>query len=324
MCVCVTRFGTDYRCVFCLFSEESKQASRIFTEQCISLKNRLEELARELDHIILAPMPRDIDSLEHAVQTHEDFRRRLALVEPDLKHLQETFRTIALKTPALKKSLDNMMELWKELNTQSNLHGDRLKLLEGALAGLEENEQVISDLEGALSKHYEMPSTPEGLHDLYKRFEALQEVITNQQPQMDKMNDAADQLGRMGVPTKVLSDLKRLHANVERLNKRWNNVCAQLADRLHSCEAAIGLMKNLQQSMPVEETWVDSQIELIQSMPTATTAHELDVSLFLFKVYFFVKVFRTRIIFSEFIILIILSSREQQNNNNANTKKKHK
>jgi hypothetical protein len=48
---------------------------------------------------------------------------------------------------------------------------------------------------------------------------------------MDKMNDQADQLGRMGVPTKVLSDLKRLHANVERLNTRWNNICVQLAER---------------------------------------------------------------------------------------------
>lgn len=188
-------------------------------------------MARELDHIILSPMPRDLDSLDHAVQTLEDYRRRLALIEPDLKHLQELFRTITLKTPALKKSLDNLMELWKELNTQAGLHADRLKLLEGALAGLEDNEQVISDLENTLSRHFEMPSTEEGLHDLFKQLNRIQEIITQQQPQMDKMNDSADQLGRMGVPTKVLSDLKRLHANVERLNTRWNNLCLQLADR---------------------------------------------------------------------------------------------
>lgn len=236
-----------------------------------------------MDHIILAPMPRDIDSLEHAVQTHEDFRRRLELAEPDLKHLQETFRTIALKTPALKKSLDNLMDLWKELNTQSNLHGDRLKLLEGALAGLEDNEQVISDLEGALAKQIDMPSTPDGLHEVYKKLASLQEIITNQQPQMDKMNEAADQLGRMGVPTKVLGDLKRLHANVERLNRRWNKVCEQLADRLHSCEAAIGLMKNLQSSLQVEESWVDGATEKLQAMPTATAAHVLDVSIVIFR-----------------------------------------
>lgn len=195
------------------------------------MKNKLEDLARELDHIILSPLPRDLDSLEHAVQIHDDYRRRLQLLDPDLKHLQETFRTIALKTPVLKKSLENLVELWKELNKQSDLHGDRLKLLEGALVGLEENEQVISDLEGALAKQQEMPSTLDGIQAVLKNLNSLQEIVNQQQPQIDKMNDSADQLGRMGVPTKVLSDLKRLHANVERLNVRWNNVCAQLADR---------------------------------------------------------------------------------------------
>lgn len=217
--------------LFCATTEESKQATRIFTEECLSLKNKLEDLARELDHIILSPLPRDLDSLQHAVQIHEDYRRRLQLCEPELKHLQETFRTITLKTPALKKSLDNLVDLWKELNTQSGLHGDRLKLLEGALVGLEDNEQVISELEGALAKHQEMPSTLDGLQILLKNLNGLQEIAQQQQPQIDKMNDSADQLGRMGVPTKVLGDLKRLHSNVERLNVRWNNVCAQLADR---------------------------------------------------------------------------------------------
>ena len=188
-------------------------------------------MARELDHIILSPMPRDLDSLEHAVQILADYKRRLDLLEPDLKHLQETFRTITLKTPALKKSLDNLMELWKELNTQAGLHGDRMKLLEGALAGLEDNEQVISELEGALSRQLELPSSQEGLHQVFKHLSTLQDIITQQQPHMDKMNDSADQLGRMGVPTKVLNDLKRLHSNVERLNTRWNNICIQLAER---------------------------------------------------------------------------------------------
>jgi dystonin len=236
-------------------------------------------MARELDQIILSPMPRDLDALDHAIGTLDDYKRRLKLLEPDLKHLQETFRTIALKTPALKKSLDNLMEVWKELNNQANLHGDRLKLLEGALTGLEDNEQVISELEGLLSRHQELPSTMDGLHSIFKQLSSMQDVITQQQPQMDKMNDSADQLGRMGVPTKVLSDLKRLHASVERLNTRWNNICGQMVDRLRSVENAIGLLKNMHQSMVTEETWVESHVEKLQSMPTATSARELDVSI---------------------------------------------
>ncbi|XP_050743305.1 dystonin isoform X17 [Drosophila biarmipes] len=256
--------------------EESKQASRIFTEECIAIKSKLEDMARELDQIILAPLPRDLDSLEHVLEIHSDYERRLNLLEPELKHLQETFRTIALKTPVLKKSLDNLMELWKELNTQSGLHKDRLKLLEASLAGLEDNEHVISELENELARHQDLPSTTEGLQQVFKQLNHMQDIITQQQPQMDKMNDAADQLGRMGVPTKVLGDLKRLHSNVERLNKRWSAVCNQLGERMRSCETAIGLMKNLQSSVQVEESWVDGTTERLSAMPTATSAYELD------------------------------------------------
>ncbi|XP_033156679.1 dystonin isoform X7 [Drosophila mauritiana] len=256
--------------------EESKQASRIFTEECLAIKSKLEDMARELDHIILAPLPRDLDSLEHVLEIHSDYERRLHLLEPELKHLQETFRTIALKTPVLKKSLDNLMELWKELNTQSGLHKDRLKLLEASLAGLEDNEHVISELENELARHQDLPSTAEGLQQVFKQLNQMQDIITQQQPQMDKMNDAADQLGRMGVPTKVLGDLKRLHSNVERLNTRWSAVCNQLGERMRSCETAIGLMKNLQSSVQVEESWVDGTTERLSAMPTATSAYELD------------------------------------------------
>lgn len=37
-------------------------------------------------------------------------------------------------------------------------------------------------------------------------------------------------------------------------------------------------MKNLQTSIVVEETWVEKQTEKLQSLPTATSARELDVS----------------------------------------------
>lgn len=47
---------------------------------------------------------------------------------------------------------------------------------------------------------------------------------------------------------------------------------------MRSVEQAIGLMKNLQTSIVVEETWVEKQTEKLQSLPTATSARELDVS----------------------------------------------
>jgi hypothetical protein len=57
---------------------------------------------------------------------------------------------------------------------------------------------------------------------------------------------------------------------------------------LRSVEQAIGLMKNLQTSIVVEETWVEKQTEKLQSLPTATSARELDVSLkeYHFEIFF--------------------------------------
>lgn len=47
---------------------------------------------------------------------------------------------------------------------------------------------------------------------------------------------------------------------------------------MRSCENAIGLMKNLQLPLQVEESWVDGTTGKLSAMPTATSAYELDVS----------------------------------------------
>lgn len=203
----------------------------MFNEKCLLLSPRLESLAKELDGIILSRLPQDRASSDASLEIILDFIRRLGFFDSDLKNLKETFRAIPLKTPAQKQNLDNLSELYKELVNQANLHKDRLYLLEGALNGLEKNSDIVKDLENVLASHIIMPSTQEGLRDLLKQLSALQEIIIESQPSMDKMNSSANQLGRMGVPTKIIDDLKQLHTRVERLNSRWNNVNIQLADR---------------------------------------------------------------------------------------------
>lgn len=203
----------------------------MFNEKCLLLSSRLESLARELDGIILSRLPYDRAASDTSLEVALDYIRRLGFFDSDLKSLKETFRTISLKTPAQKKNLENLTELYKELNTQSNLHKERLMYLESALNGLEKNSDIVKDLENILASHIIMPSTLEGLRDLLKQLTALQDIVIENQSSMDKMNNAANQLGRMGVPTKIIDDLKNLHARVERLNSRWNSVNIQLVDR---------------------------------------------------------------------------------------------
>lgn len=212
-------------------TEENKQTSQLFNEKCLLLSSRLESLAKELDGIILSRLPQDRTASDAALETILDFNRRLGFFDSDLKNLKETFRSIPLKSPAQKKNLDNLNELYKELITQANLHKERLNLLESSLSGLEKNGDIVKDLENVLASHIIMPSTIEGLRELLKQLTALQEIIFENQSSMDKTNNSANQLGRMGVPTKIIEDLKHLHSRVERLNSRWNNVNLQLADR---------------------------------------------------------------------------------------------
>ncbi|KAL7025334.1 hypothetical protein ACKWTF_013447 [Chironomus riparius] len=256
--------------------EENKQTSQLFNEKCLQLSSRLESLAKELDGIILSRLPQDRTASDAALETILDFNRRLGFFDSDLKNLKETFRSIPLKSPAQKKNLDNLNELYKELITQANLHKERLNLLESSLTGLEKNGDIIKDLENVLASHIIMPSTIEGLRELLKQLTALQEIIYENQSSMDKTNNSANQLGRMGVPTKIIEDLKHLHTRVERLNSRWNNVNLQLADRIQSVETAIGLLKNLQTSLILEETWVETQTQKLKLLPTISNALDLD------------------------------------------------
>lgn len=57
-------------------------------------------------------------------------------------------------------------------------------------------------------------------------------------------------------------------------------------NRLRSCENAIGVMTKLQTSLVAEESWVDGAAEKLASLPTATSAYELDVSISLVPKYY--------------------------------------
>ncbi|XP_055691757.1 dystonin isoform X3 [Lutzomyia longipalpis] len=260
--------------------EESKQASQRFLEQCIAIKTNLESLARELEHIISSPLPRDRDSLEYAKRIHGDFEVRLAQEEVPIKRFQETFRNIPLKTPALKKSLDNLLDLWNEINSQSKLHGQRLKLLEEGLMELEINEHVYEEVDADLANFSVVPNRLEELRDVLQRLHKLRSVVSAQQFHIDKMNTAVDQLGRMGVPTKVVGDLKRIHSTVEHFNVKWNNLERKLDARIRECESAQSFMTNLRSSQVKEETWIDGATEELMAMPPPTSAQELDQAIF--------------------------------------------
>ena len=57
--------------------EDSKNASRNFSDQITALQASLDEAERTLASRTAAPLPRDLDSLEHLVIEHKEFETRL-------------------------------------------------------------------------------------------------------------------------------------------------------------------------------------------------------------------------------------------------------
>jgi hypothetical protein len=67
---------------FFFLSEESKNATRNFNDQITSLQASLDEAERTLAARTAAPLPRDLDSLEHLVIEHKEFETQLQVGGP--------------------------------------------------------------------------------------------------------------------------------------------------------------------------------------------------------------------------------------------------
>lgn len=216
--------------------EESKNATRIFNEQISSLQQSLDEAERILLQRVMAPLPRDLDTLHHLVLEHKEFESRLQTLEPEVEQVKETFRSITLKTPVMKKSLEKILDKWNNIWNTSNMYIERLKCVEIVLNGLEENRNVITEFEMKLASYDELPSTEKALEAVHEDLLNLQSAVGQQQIAMDQLNDDFDNAKRLTEKSRPNqrgphSDVDRMDQEVVRLNTRWSNVCGQLADR---------------------------------------------------------------------------------------------
>lgn len=237
-----------------------------------ALQQSLDEAERALNMRIAAPLPRDLDSLEHLVLEHKDFEQNLQRLAPDVERVQQTFRGITLKTPAMRNKLDNVTTKWNHLWNTSNLYVERVKCVEIVLSSLDENSNAISELEIKLATHSELPSDVKGLQNLLDDLMVLQNEIQQQQVSIDQLNDDAHNCRRLVEKSRPNhrgphSDMDRLDAEVNRLNARWTNVCGQLVDRLRSAETAYSLAQQFNNSYQNEVDFVDESYDRLDGKP---------------------------------------------------------
>ncbi|CAG9834356.1 unnamed protein product [Diabrotica balteata] len=229
--------------------EESKNQARIFNTQISNLQLALDEAERIINQRVLSPLPRDIDTLQHLVLEHKEFESRLQNLEPEIEQVKDTFRSITLKTPQHKKDLEKVLDKWKYIWNTSNIYIERLKCIEIVLNGMDDATQVISEFEKKLALFDELPNTKKGLEDVHDDLLKLESAVGQQQIAMDQLNDDFDNTRRLTEKSRPNqrgphADVDRLDKEIQKLNNRWSNVCAQLADRLRGCKQAYDLLKN--------------------------------------------------------------------------------
>lgn len=150
----------------CCLAEDSKNASRIFNDQISTLQLSLDEAERILNQRVMSPLPRDLDTLHHLVLEHKEFESRLQTLEPEVEQVKDTFRSITLKTPVMKKALEKTLDKWNHIWNTSNIYIERLKCVEIVLTGLEENRNVITEFEMKLASYDELPSSEKALESV--------------------------------------------------------------------------------------------------------------------------------------------------------------
>ncbi|XP_015177045.1 PREDICTED: dystonin isoform X17 [Polistes dominula] len=242
--------------------EESKNAGRIFNEQVSTLQQALNEAERIINARIAAPLPRDLDSLEHLVLEHKDYEQNFQQLASEVDQVQQTFRGITLKTPAMRNKLDSVVNKWNHLWNLNNLYIERLKCIEIVLSSIEENTTAISEFEIKLASFGELPSDVKGLQNVLEDLMILQNAIAQQQSSVDQLNDDAHNARRLVEKSRhnhhgPHGDMDRLDSEVNRLNSRWINVCGQLVDRLRSAEAAYSLAQQYHNSYQNEVDFID-------------------------------------------------------------------
>ncbi|KAG8249081.1 hypothetical protein J6590_027839 [Homalodisca vitripennis] len=109
--------------------EEGKNAMRLLTEQLSNLQAKLDEAEHTLNLRLTAPVPRDLDSLEHLVIQHKDFETNLKSLTSEVEAVQSTFRSVTRKTPQMQAKVDKVLAQWNSLWNSSHLYIERYSTL---------------------------------------------------------------------------------------------------------------------------------------------------------------------------------------------------
>uniref|UniRef100_A0A914UJG8 SH3 domain-containing protein n=1 Tax=Plectus sambesii TaxID=2011161 RepID=A0A914UJG8_9BILA len=235
--------------------------SDMFDEKIAALLKKLEEAWKKLNDRVGQGVPRNADELEQMIIAHKEFEDALQGLDTEVSTVKELFRQLPDPSPLQRSRFDQLNGRWEDLWELSRMYVERLKALELVLNGLFEAEDIVRQHEVTLNSFDDLPAGLERLRGVHSQLLEMNMVLQQQQSIIVELGTNVGILRQHVARTRFNvsdhPDVDRLEDDVQRITVRWENVCAQVSDRLKSAELSLQIQMIYRSEYENEIAWLD-------------------------------------------------------------------
>ncbi|KAL6730938.1 hypothetical protein Aduo_001856 [Ancylostoma duodenale] len=251
--------------------------STLFDEKIGDLLRKLEDAWRKLNDNAGKPISRTPAELESVIVDHKSFEDALQALDADVANVKELFRQLPNPTPTQRVNNDRLNGLWEDLWDLSRMYVERIKVLESVLNGILEVSDIVRAHEITLNSFDDLPAALDKLRGHHSQLLEMNMVLQQQQTVVDALNKNVALLRQHVARTRIGQsshpDVDRVEDEVQQLNVRWENVCAQVAERLKAAERALQTQMVYRSEYENEMAWLDRVEETINKLRKPEELH---------------------------------------------------
>ncbi|VDM61295.1 unnamed protein product [Angiostrongylus costaricensis] len=244
--------------------------SNLFDSQIGDLLRKLEDAWRKLNNNAGKPISRTPIELESVIVDHKLFEDSLQGLDADVANVKELFRQLRNPTPTQRVASDRLNSLWEDLWDLSRMYVERIKVLESVLNGVLEVSDIVRAHEVTLNSFDDLPAALDKLRGHHSQLLEMNMVLQQQQTVVDALNRNVALLRQHVARTRIGQsshpDVDRVEEEVQQLNVRWENVFAQVSERLKAAERALQTQMVYRSEYDNEMAWLDRVEETISKL----------------------------------------------------------
>ncbi|CAJ0946706.1 unnamed protein product, partial [Mesorhabditis belari] len=232
-----------------------------YDQKVAELLRKLDEAWRKLNERVGKPVSRTPEELEKEILEHKQFEDALQALDADVANVKELFRQLPNPSPNQRMNNEKLAAVWENLWDLSRMYVERIKVLEAVLNGMLEVDDIVRAHEITLSSFDDMPADIAKLRGVHSQLLEMNMVLQQQQTIIDALNRNLALLRQHVARTRMDAhshpDVDRIEEEVQQLNVRWENVGAQVAERLKAVERALQIQMVYRSEWENEMTWLD-------------------------------------------------------------------